>query len=350
MTIPIGILVVDDAGRIQNSNKTRQEIWGGNAPTTELDEHSGYDGWWPDTGIPLKPEEWPVQRAIRKGETTVGLMVDIKRPDSTLATVIITTVPVKGEDGKVLGAVTTMQDYTEHLRAEREIVEAKEKLELYLDVLSHDVNNLNLAIRGNLELYRARAGASLQGGAYLDNAERMLNEVSNLVEVIHKLQILEKGKADHHLVALGQLLEEAVTFGRQTPGRNVVIDTDIMAGLVVEANELLRDVFSNLIHNAIKYTPDPVHVAVRAERTLFNGRDTCRVVVEDNGCGIPDDMKSRIFNRFERGSPSTTGRGLGLHLVKSIVEGFGGSVWVEDRIAGDRNMGARFVVNLPAAR
>jgi len=61
-------------------------------------------------------------------------------------------------------------------------------------------------------------------------------------------------------------------------------------------------------------------------------------------------MKSRIFNRFERGSPSTTGRGLGLHLVKSIVEGFGGSVWVEDRIAGDRNMGARFVVNLPAAR
>ncbi len=349
MTMPIGILVVDETGRIQNTNQARKEIWGGNVPTTEMDEHSGSDGWWPDTGFPLKPEEWPIQRAIKRGETTVGLMVDIKRPDSTLATVMISTAPLKDEDGKVLGAVTTMQDYTEHLRIKREMVEAKERLELYLDILSHDVNNLNLAIRGNLELFRARMGSGIQGNAYLDNAERMLNEVSNLVENIHKLQMLENGKTVHRSIALGPLLEDMVLYGRQTPGRKVVIDTDIQQDLVVEANDLLRDVFTNLIHNAIKYTPDPVQVTVRAERTLFNGKDTCRVVVEDNGCGIPNEMKFRIFNRFERGSPSTNGRGLGLHLVKKIVEGFGGTVWVEDRVAGDRNLGARFVVNLPVA-
>jgi signal transduction histidine kinase len=350
MTMPIGILVVDETGRIQNTNQARQDIWGGDVPTKEIDEHSGCDGLWPDTGVPLRPEEWPIQRAIKKGETTVGLMVDIKRQDSTLATVIISTAPLKGEGGKILGAVTTMQDYTEHLRMEREMQEAKEKLELYLDILSHDVNNLNLAIRGNLELYRARMGVGIPGNAYLDNAERMLNEVSNLIENIHKLQMLENGKTVHRPMGLGQLLEDTVSTGRQTPGRKVVIDTAIQQGLVVEANELLRDVFTNLIHNAIKYTPDPVQVNVMAERTLFNGKDTCRVVVEDNGCGIPEDMKFRIFNRFQRGSPSTTGRGLGLYLVKKIIEGFGGTVWVEDRVAGDRNLGARFVVNLPIAQ
>lgn len=350
MTIPIGILVVDGAGRIQITNQTRQDIWGGRAPTTEIDEHNGCDGWWPETGVPLRPEEWPVQRAIRNGEATVGLMVDIKKTDCTKAKVLITTVPVKSESGKVVGAVTTLQDYTEHLRMEREMLEEKERLELYLDVLSHDVNNLNLAIRGNLELFRARAGVGLQGGAYLDNAERMLNEVGDLVENINKLQMLGKGKAVHHPMPLSQVLEETVISRQRTPGRKVVIDTDIKDGLVVEANELLRDVFSNLIHNAIKYTPDPVQLTVTAERTLFNGRDTCRVVVEDNGCGIPDDFKIRIFNRFERGSPNTTGRGLGLYLVKNIIEGFGGSVWVEDRVAGERNYGARFVLNIPCIR
>jgi signal transduction histidine kinase len=76
--------------------------------------------------------------------------------------------------------------------------------------------------------------------------------------------------------------------------------------------------------------------------------DYYRVVVEDNGPGISDNIKSRLFTRFSRGDTKTRGRGLGLFLVKSLVEDYHGKVWVEDRVPGDYTKGARFVVMLPA--
>ncbi len=71
-------------------------------------------------------------------------------------------------------------------------------------------------------------------------------------------------------------------------------------------------------------------------------------MVEDNGPGIPDDFKGQIFHRILRGTTNAKGMGLGLYLVKSLVESYGGHVWVEDRITGDYTKGVRFVVMLPA--
>ena len=71
-------------------------------------------------------------------------------------------------------------------------------------------------------------------------------------------------------------------------------------------------------------------------------------MVEDDGPGIPDDFKGTIFNRMLKGTDKAKGMGLGLYLVKSLVESYGGRVWVEDRVQGDHTKGARFVVMLPA--
>ena len=72
------------------------------------------------------------------------------------------------------------------------------------------------------------------------------------------------------------------------------------------------------------------------------------VSVEDNGPGIPDNLKEKIFNRLQRGETLARGMGLGLYLVKSLVDSYHGRVWVEDRVAGDHTKGSRFVVMLPA--
>ena len=79
-----------------------------------------------------------------------------------------------------------------------------------------------------------------------------------------------------------------------------------------------------------------------------NGKDHCMVTVEDNGPGIQDDLKDKIFNRFQRGETKASGKGLGLYLVKTLVNDFHGNVWVEDRVAGDYTKGSRFVVMIPA--
>ena len=73
-------------------------------------------------------------------------------------------------------------------------------------------------------------------------------------------------------------------------------------------------------------------------------------MVEDDGPGIPDDLKSVIFNRTLRGTSKARGMGLGLYLVKSLVDSYGGKVWIENRVHGDHTKGARFVVLLPAVK
>jgi len=64
---------------------------------------------------------------------------------------------------------------------------------------------------------------------------------------------------------------------------------------------------------------------------------------------VPDAMKEAIFSRFQRGETAARGRGLGLYIVRMLVEEFGGSVYVEDRVPGDHTRGARFVILMPAA-
>ena len=117
----------------------------------------------------------------------------------------------------------------------------------------------------------------------------------------------------------------------------------------VRENELLQDVFANLVSNAIKHTGEHADITVDLDIIIEKGGRYCRVTVEDNGPGIPDDFKERIFNRLLRGTTQAKGMGLGLYLVKSLVDSYGGRVWVEDRVSGDYTKGARFVVMLPVA-
>jgi len=70
--------------------------------------------------------------------------------------------------------------------------------------------------------------------------------------------------------------------------------------------------------------------------------------VEDNGPGIQDELKKKVFSRLNRGRTRAAGSGLGLYLVKTLVKDFKGSVWVEDRVTGDYSKGCRFIVQLPA--
>jgi len=71
------------------------------------------------------------------------------------------------------------------------------------------------------------------------------------------------------------------------------------------------------------------------------------VTVEDNGPGIPDEQKIRLFSGLQQGRPKATGSGLGLYLVKTLVDSFGETVEIEDRIKGDYTLGTRFIVQLP---
>jgi signal transduction histidine kinase len=92
-----------------------------------------------------------------------------------------------------------------------------------------------------------------------------------------------------------------------------------------------------------------VVIDIDLSKVSDGGKDFFRVTIEDHGPGIPDVVKSKLFSRLERGKTKASGRGLGLYLVRTLVEEFAGKVWVEDRVSGDYRKGARFTVLLPAS-
>jgi signal transduction histidine kinase len=89
-------------------------------------------------------------------------------------------------------------------------------------------------------------------------------------------------------------------------------------------------------------------VTISLEPVEECGGRNYRVSVEDNGPGVPDSFKLKVFNRLLRGDAGAKGMGLGLYIVKTLVDTFNGRVWVEDRVPGDHAKGAKFVVLLPA--
>jgi signal transduction histidine kinase len=143
---------------------------------------------------------------------------------------------------------------------------------------------------------------------------------------------VEPVRLDHHL-------ETPVETARSEFENAVIITDDRLPDVRVRGNDLLEAVFRNLIQNAIIHN-DKEDPKVRISVTL--DEKTATVAVADNGPGIPDDQKETIFGKGEKGLDSP-GTGLGLYLVQTLVEQYGGDVWVED----NDPEGSVFYVELP---
>ncbi|HUL62442.1 MAG TPA: HAMP domain-containing sensor histidine kinase, partial [Methanocella sp.] len=182
---------------------------------------------------------------------------------------------------------------------------------------------------------------------FLDKPIEVLERCARLIQNVRKLQRNQSSGYSLEVYDLGEVIEEVSSRYEGVPGKYVKIMTGTVKGVSVQANELLRDVFSNLVDNAIKHSAGPAFINIRMNREKRDGQRYCSVSIEDNGPGIPDENKVKIFERLRRGETKAKGSGLGLYLVKSLVDSYGGRVWVEDRVSGDYTKGARFVVMLP---
>lgn len=239
-------------------------------------------------------------------------------------------------------------------QTEEELGKAKEQAELYLDLMSHDINNLNHSAMGYLELaldtLNVKMMLRLDDKMLIERPMQSLADSSVLINNVQKIQKLRTEGIKAKPTDLDKIFRALEETSFHSKDRDVTINIQRVPGVIVEANELLKDVFVNLIANAIKHSDEekPLTVNVKVKPVNENGRSFFQCMVEDNGPGIPDEMKSKLFKRLQRGATKAQGKGLGLYLVRMLVEGYHGSVWVEDREPGDHTKGTRFVVMLPA--
>ncbi len=289
------------------------------------------------------------------GEYWESVEVPILRKDGATRIALWNSANIYDRNGrKLIATIAQGQDITERKLTEAELQEAKAQAELYLDLMGHDISNMHQIIMGQLELAKEIMDSDCKLEAVdrelIDTSLDTLERSSKLIDNVRNLQRLRRGEFNEEVLDLSELLSRIILeYENLLPRGSIKFVRDGKNS--VKANKLLQDVFTNLIGNAIKHSNGGlVDILVLIEDIQDNGKKYHRVSIEDNGPGIPDDMKDRIFNRLQRGETKARGMGLGLYLVKSLVDSYNGKVWVEDRVPGDHTKGSRFVVLLPATQ
>jgi PAS domain S-box-containing protein len=256
-------------------------------------------------------------------------------------------------DGQHLGRVAVMRDIT-HLK---ELDELKSD---FVATVSHDLRAPLTFMRGYAAMLPTAGDLNRRQREYIERILHGVGQMSNLVDDLLDLGRIEAGVGlERQPCHLGAILAEAVDSVRSratTKGINLRIgpvsgsgsDPDSIAIVSGDA-VLLRQAVTNVVDNAIKYTPEGGKVTVGLSiRSKGEGRRRRAVVrVSDTGIGIAPEDQVRLFEKFyrvkRRDAPSVSGTGLGLSIVRSIVERHGGEVRVESEL----NKGSTFHIILP---
>lgn len=250
----------------------------------------------------------------------------------------------------------TLADTIERLREANQELESLDqtKADMVANV-SHELKTPLTALRGYFELFRDEILGSVSSEARqaVEICEKNIDRLSLRIEELVQLARLERDVGRQMVVgsvSLERILDSvAETLKPQADDNGVSCTVNIATDLSsIEGNaEQLERVFANLVHNAVKFTPEGGLVRVVAEPHERGGRRGVMVRVADTGVGIPERALLRIFDRFYQVDPSTRrrygGMGLGLAVVQSIVQSHRGSVWVESQ----EGRGSTFFVWLP---
>ncbi|MFX1562236.1 MAG: PAS domain S-box protein [Promethearchaeota archaeon] len=248
---------------------------------------------------------------------------------------------VSGEDT----VLVIVRNITERKQVENILREARSRAEFLVDLMGHDLNNINQGILLNLEILLQ--DPTLPNGL----EERILaaiNQVDRSAELIMNVKRFQS--LDTEPVRLDRkdpflALVAAVDAVKRTfPHKKLTVKTNLREGEYwIQADGFLTELFFNLLHNAMKFDRrERVLIDVRAGLTRDKG--ALKVQIKDRGPGILDSEKERIFSRFPREQEGVRTSGIGLTLVHRIILRYGGQIWVEDRIRGDHTKGANFVI------
>ncbi len=295
----------------------------------DLIGHRCYEIWHNRTSV---CDICPVVLARETGQPQES---EITTPDGRIF--FLRGYPVTDESGEIIGLIEFAQDITERTQAEDERARLLHALEvanreanLYLDILTHDIRNANcVAI-----LYTDLLMQVLKGEPKM-YVRKMKGSIDKSTEILANVAMIRKIHLEHAPLKPIDLQGVIVSEQKNFP------EAEIRYGGVsrmVRADDLLAEVFHNLIGNAVKFGGPDVVVTISVE--TLDG--SAVVTVADTGPGVPDELKESIFRRFERGRTRARGEGLGLYICRTLLERYGGRIWVEDRVAGHPEAGAAF--------
>ena len=220
----------------------------------------------------------------------------------------------------------------------------------------HDISNLFQIISNSIELCESLLKNEVKTEGvieYFQMIAQQLNRGKKLIRNARNISELEEYEMPLEPVEVFSKLTSAINFiSSSFPRKDIDIKIVSDYGSIsVMANELLSEVFENIIINSINYNRNKV-VHVEAIISVINiyYRNYVKIEFKDNGIGIDDDRKEIIFQDTHMKNRQSKGMGIGLSLVAKLIELYGGKICVENRIKGDSTKGSNFVILIPLAK
>ena len=329
--LPEGIVVCDSEGNITILNAKATQMLGftlgGNV------HHRPFITSHAD-GSPYDDRELPLSRTLAHGAHISGQHIVVQLPAQGEAIDVLTsTAPLLDSSGRLVGAVAVYQDIT--------AIKAVERLkDEFFSMATHELRTPLTSITmsaGLLAELVGGQGGKVAGLARLvdDSAQRMRRLVDDLLD----LSRLEHGRLtlyrrNFNLGALIEHASEAIAPLAERKGQQLTVQLPVGDCQVNADPTRIEQVILNLLANAVKYTPPSGHISL----TVNQGESETAVSVADDGPGVPEEDRERIFERFYRSQQdaanSASGTGLGLPIARMLVELHGGRLWLEDAPAG----------------
>ncbi|MHB0935239.1 MAG: sensor histidine kinase [Armatimonadota bacterium] len=292
-------------------------------------------------GQPFPFDMLPMVSALR-GNTVYGAVMVLHHPPDRTVWVVSSAAPIRKPDGTLLGAVATFTDITDRHALE-------EEREIYIHTISHDLRIPLAIIQGHVQLLQEILESTGQAEAVRVNTDAVIESVRRMNLMIKDLvdtARLESRqlKLDLRPVALRPFLDTLLERLRRVIAvERVVLEIPPDLPAVSADPDRLDRIFINLLTNALKFSAADTLVTVTAQAA--DGIVT--IAVTDRGAGIASAELSHLFERFYRVSQThrVEGIGLGLYIVKMLVEAHGGQIRVESEVG----TGTTFYLTLPAA-
>ena len=357
LSIGDGLITTDEKGNITRINKTAEKLLGNKSKEVMGKVFSEVIFIEDEKGVSIALSKHPVSMALNSGvttTTTTGPTYYNVRKDKTRFPVAITATPVI-LDEKVIGTIKIFRDITN----ERQIDKAKTE---FVSLASHQLRTPLSTVNWYAEMLLAGDVGELnkKQKKYLDEVYRSNQRMVELVNALLDVSRLE----------LGTFAIEPVTTDVIELAKNVIdeqkpqidekkIDFSFISGknsFLIQADpKLLRMVIQNLLSNAVKYT----HEGGKVKASIsFADKKNILIKMSDTGYGIPKNQQDKIFTKLFRADnvrdKDTDGTGLGLYIIKSIIENSGGKIYFESPSTQiprknnvEENPGTTFYVTLP---
>jgi PAS domain S-box-containing protein len=284
---------------------------------------------------------------LHRGENVVDYETRMTARDGSVKRILVDA-SVLWDDGRFVHSQWFTRDVTDRRRIEAEREEANRRKDEFLAILAHELRNPLAPVRNAAQVLKVKAAAIPDLQRPIEMIERQVAQMSRLIDDLLDVSRISRGALGvrRTRVLCSEIVDAAVDACHdelEAKGHSLRTRVPAEPVVLLADRERLVQVLCNLLGNAAKYTPAGGRIAIEVEVA----RDVLELSVRDDGIGIPPDRLTEIFELFARVDPSFErqgGLGIGLTLVRQLVELHGGTI--EARSAGVGH-GSEFVVSLP---